>query len=147
MRQAIKDIEKTTNHDVKAVEYWIKAQFKGHAELEKAAEFVHFACTSEDINNTSHALQCAQGRDQCVLQGLGQHHAQAARPWRTQLCRRAHAEPHPRPDRQPHHRGQGNGQRRWRAWQRPCSASRDVKPAGQDERRRRQLQRPPVGLA
>lgn len=69
--QAIKDIEKTTNHDVKAVEYWIKAQFKGHAALEKAAEFVHFACTSEDINNTSHALQMRAGRD-VLLQGLGQ---------------------------------------------------------------------------
>ncbi|HET9208640.1 MAG TPA: lyase family protein, partial [Burkholderiaceae bacterium] len=54
--QAIKDIERTTNHDVKAVEYWLKATFKGDAELERAAEFVHFACTSEDINNTSHAL-------------------------------------------------------------------------------------------
>ena len=45
--QAIKDIERTTNHDVKAVEYWLKARFKGHAELEAAGEFVHFACTSE----------------------------------------------------------------------------------------------------
>ena len=67
---AIKEIEKTTNHDVKAVEYWIKNQFKGHAELEAAAEFVHFACTSEDINNTSHALQLKAGRDQVVLPGL-----------------------------------------------------------------------------
>ena len=68
--QAIKDEEKVTNHDVKAVEYWIKKQFKGHAELEKAAEFVHFACTSEDINNTSHALQLRAGRDQVVLPSL-----------------------------------------------------------------------------
>ena len=67
---AIKEIEKTTNHDVKAVEYWIKNQFKGHAELEAAAEFVHFACTSEDINNTSHALQLKAGRDLVVLPGL-----------------------------------------------------------------------------
>ncbi|PUE27733.1 adenylosuccinate lyase [Limnohabitans sp. JirII-29] len=67
---AIKEIEKTTNHDVKAVEYWIKNQFKGHAELEAAAEFVHFACTSEDINNTSHALQLKAGRDQVLLPGL-----------------------------------------------------------------------------
>ncbi|MBV2163883.1 MAG: adenylosuccinate lyase, partial [Comamonas sp.] len=67
--QAIKDIEKTTNHDVKAVEYWIKNQFKGHAELEKASEFVHFACTSEDINNTSHALQIRAGRE-VLLTGL-----------------------------------------------------------------------------
>ena len=68
--QAIKDIEKTTNHDVKAVEYWIKAKFEARPELEKAAEFVHFACTSEDINNTSHALQLRSGRDQVVLPGL-----------------------------------------------------------------------------
>ncbi len=67
--QAIKDIEKTTNHDVKAVEYWIKSQFDGHPELLAAAEFVHFACTSEDINNTSHALQLKAGRA-VLLQGL-----------------------------------------------------------------------------
>jgi len=67
---AIKEIEKTTNHDVKAVEYWIKDQFKGHAELQAAAEFVHFACTSEDINNTSHALQLQAGRDEVILPGL-----------------------------------------------------------------------------
>jgi len=67
---AIKDEEKVTNHDVKAVEYWIKKKFKGHAELEAAAEFVHFACTSEDINNTSHALQLQASRDQVILPGL-----------------------------------------------------------------------------
>jgi adenylosuccinate lyase len=67
---AIKEIEKTTNHDVKAVEYWIKAQFKGHAALEAAAEYVHFACTSEDINNTSHALQLKSSREQVLLPGL-----------------------------------------------------------------------------
>ncbi|MBK8667444.1 MAG: adenylosuccinate lyase [Burkholderiales bacterium] len=67
--QAIKDIEKTTNHDVKAVEYWIKLKFDGHPELLAAAEFVHFACTSEDINNTSHALQLKAGRA-VLLQGL-----------------------------------------------------------------------------
>ncbi len=59
---AIKAIERTTNHDVKAVEYWIKGKFEGHPELQAAAEFVHFACTSEDINNTSHALQLKAGR-------------------------------------------------------------------------------------
>ena len=59
---AIKAIEKTTNHDVKAVEYWIRAKFEGRPELQAAAEFVHFACTSEDINNTSHALQLKAGR-------------------------------------------------------------------------------------
>ena len=68
--EAIKAIEKTTNHDVKAVEYWIKAKFEGQAELLAASEFVHFACTSEDINNTSHALQLKAGRDQVLLPAL-----------------------------------------------------------------------------
>ena len=67
---AIKAFEKTTNHDVKAVEYWIKEKFKDRPELEKAAEFVHFACTSEDINNTSHALQLKGARAQVLLPGL-----------------------------------------------------------------------------
>ena len=68
--QAIKDLEKTTNHDVKAVEYWIKSRIKGHAELDPVAEFVHFACTSEDINNTSHALMIKAARDQVLLPAL-----------------------------------------------------------------------------
>jgi adenylosuccinate lyase len=67
---AIKEIEKVTNHDVKAVEYWIKSKFDARPELEKAAEFVHFACTSEDINNTSHALQLKGGRDAVLLPAL-----------------------------------------------------------------------------
>ncbi len=67
---AIKTIEKTTNHDVKAVEYWIKSRLVGQAELLAASEFVHFACTSEDINNTSHALQLKAGRDQVLLPAL-----------------------------------------------------------------------------
>jgi adenylosuccinate lyase len=57
----IKDIEATTNHDVKAVEYFIKERFAGNAELEGVSEFVHFACTSEDINNLSHALMLRDG--------------------------------------------------------------------------------------
>lgn len=61
--QRIKDIESTTNHDVKAVEYFIKEQFAGNAELEAVNEFVHFACTSEDINNLSHALMLKLGRE------------------------------------------------------------------------------------
>jgi len=67
---AIKEIEKTTNHDVKAVEYWIKSKFEDRPELMAAAEFVHFACTSEDINNTSHALQIKAARDQVILPAL-----------------------------------------------------------------------------
>ena len=60
--QSIKNIEATTNHDVKAVEYWLKAQLKALPHAAKHAEFVHFACTSEDINNTSHALMLQGGR-------------------------------------------------------------------------------------
>jgi adenylosuccinate lyase len=67
---AIKEIEKTTNHDVKAVEYWIKSKFEARPELQNASEFVHFACTSEDINNTSHALQLKGARDQIILPAL-----------------------------------------------------------------------------
>jgi len=70
--QAIKDIEKTTNHDVKAVEYWLKSRFADQAELKAAGEFVHFACTSEDINNTSHALMLKAAREQVLLPTLDQ---------------------------------------------------------------------------
>ena len=68
--ERIKAIERTTNHDVKAVEYFIREGFAGHAELERAAEFVHFACTSEDINNTSHALMLGAARSQVLLPAL-----------------------------------------------------------------------------
>jgi adenylosuccinate lyase len=68
--EAIKAIEKTTNHDVKAVEYWIKSKFEARPELLAAQEFVHFACTSEDINNTSHALQLKGARDLVLLPAL-----------------------------------------------------------------------------
>lgn len=61
--QAIKDIEKTTNHDVKAVEYFIKDKFRGNAKLEDSLEFIHFACTSEDINNLSYALMLKDSRE------------------------------------------------------------------------------------
>ena len=68
--QAIKDIERTTNHDVKAVEYWLKSRFESHAELKAAGEFVHFACTSEDINNTSHGLMLKAARADVVLPAI-----------------------------------------------------------------------------
>ncbi|HEX4870373.1 MAG TPA: adenylosuccinate lyase [Moraxellaceae bacterium] len=61
--QWIKDTERTTNHDVKAVEYFLKDRVAGVPELAKVSEFIHFACTSEDINNTSHGLMLKQGRD------------------------------------------------------------------------------------
>jgi adenylosuccinate lyase len=68
--QAIKTLERTTNHDVKAVEYWLKSRFEGDAELMAASEFIHFACTSEDINNTSHALMLKAAREQVMLPAL-----------------------------------------------------------------------------
>lgn len=66
----VKAIEATTNHDVKALEYWIKDKTKGNAEVVKVSEFIHFACTSEDINNLSHALMCQGARAQAMLPTL-----------------------------------------------------------------------------
>jgi len=65
--QAIKDIEKTTNHDVKAVEIWLRQRIAHVPELAAHTEFIHFACTSEDINNTSHALMLKSAREQVLL--------------------------------------------------------------------------------
>ena len=65
--QRVKEIERTTNHDVKAVEYLLKEKIAGNTELERVNEFVHFACTSEDINNLSHALMLRDGRDTVLL--------------------------------------------------------------------------------
>lgn len=65
--QRIKEIERTTNHDVKAVEYFIKEQIADNAELMTVNEFVHFACTSEDINNLSHGLMLKQACDNVVV--------------------------------------------------------------------------------
>ncbi len=65
--QAIRGIESRTNHDVKAIEYWIKDRLAGHPELAAAIEFVHFACTSEDINNLAYALMLSEARERVVL--------------------------------------------------------------------------------
>ncbi|MDH5546064.1 MAG: adenylosuccinate lyase [Gammaproteobacteria bacterium] len=64
--QRVKDIERTTNHDVKAVEYFLKEKIKGNAELEAINEFFHFACTSEDINNISYGLMLKRGMDEVI---------------------------------------------------------------------------------
>ena len=63
----IKAIEAVTNHDVKALEYWIKQQLANNSEVMQVSEFIHFACTSEDINNLSHALMLKAARDQTML--------------------------------------------------------------------------------
>ena len=69
----IKAIEATTNHDVKAVEYWLKEKAAAETtlpELLRASEFIHFACTSEDINNTSHALMLREARVKALLPAM-----------------------------------------------------------------------------
>jgi adenylosuccinate lyase len=68
--ERVKAIEQTTNHDVKAVEYFLKERIADNAELAAVSEFIHFACTSEDINNLSHALMLSEARSQVLLPGL-----------------------------------------------------------------------------
>jgi len=68
--ERIKTIERTTNHDVKAVEYFLKEKVQGNAQLEASTEFLHFACTSEDINNLSHGLMLKTGRDGVLLPAM-----------------------------------------------------------------------------
>jgi adenylosuccinate lyase len=95
--ERIKAIEATTNHDVKAVEYWLRERFAGNAEVNAAAEFIHFACTSEDINNLAHARMLKGGRDRVLLpaidriverlQALAHEHAELA------MLSRTHGQP------------------------------------------------------
>ena len=68
----MKAIEATTNHDVKAIEYWLKKRFENNAEVHAVNEFIHFACTSEDINNLSHALMLKQAREDVLLPKLAE---------------------------------------------------------------------------
>jgi adenylosuccinate lyase len=68
--QRVKDIEATTNHDVKAVEYYLKEKIKGQAELEEVSEFIHFACTSEDINNLAYGLMLRDLRTEVITPSL-----------------------------------------------------------------------------
>ena len=69
---AVKAIEATTNHDVKAIEYWLKERFSGVPEVADSSEFIHFACTSEDINNLSHALMLREARENVLLPQLAE---------------------------------------------------------------------------
>jgi adenylosuccinate lyase len=68
----IKNIEAETSHDVKSIEYWLKGRLARNAEVQRALEFIHFACTSEDINNLAYALMLAQARDRVLLPRLDQ---------------------------------------------------------------------------
>ncbi|HEY2338008.1 MAG TPA: adenylosuccinate lyase, partial [Burkholderiales bacterium] len=70
--EQIKAIEAETNHDVKAIEYWLRAKLAKNAEASKALEFIHFACTSEDINNLSYALMMAESRSRVMLPKLAE---------------------------------------------------------------------------
>jgi adenylosuccinate lyase len=95
--ERVKAIEATTNHDVKAIEYWLRERFAGRKELEKSAEFIHFACTSEDINNLAYALMLSEARDWVILPAIdrlvqtlaGMAHAHAALP----MLARTHGQP------------------------------------------------------
>ncbi len=70
--QRVKEIEATTNHDVKAIEYFLKEKTRANAEVTRCAEFIHFACTSEDINNLAYALMLKKARDAVLLPRLDQ---------------------------------------------------------------------------
>ena len=93
----VKAIERTTNHDVKAVEYWLKERFAAVPEVARAAEFIHFACTSEDINNLAHGIALAHARRDILLpvlrevaadlRGLAHLHADTA------MLARTHGQP------------------------------------------------------
>jgi len=93
----VKAIERTTNHDVKAVEYWLKERFAGVPEVARASEFIHFACTSEDINNLAHGIALAEARRDILLPVLrevaadlrGLAHAHAG----TAMLARTHGQP------------------------------------------------------
>ncbi len=95
--QRVKNIERTTNHDVKAVEYFLKEKIAGNAELEAVSEFIHFACTSEDINNLAYALMLREARAQSLLtladdviaELAGMAHRYAGQP----LLARTHGQP------------------------------------------------------
>jgi adenylosuccinate lyase len=95
--QRVKEIERTTNHDVKAVEYYLKEQVESHPELHAVSEFIHFACTSEDINNLAHALMLKSAREQVLLPRVEEilgmittiAHAEAA----TSMMSRTHGQP------------------------------------------------------
>ncbi|MDT8385010.1 MAG: adenylosuccinate lyase [Gammaproteobacteria bacterium] len=95
--QRVKNIERTTNHDVKAVEYFLKEKIAGNDELEAVSEFIHFACTSEDINNLSYALMLREARTQALLPQMDEvidairalAHAHATQP----MLSRTHGQP------------------------------------------------------
>ena len=140
--ERVKEIERTTNHDVKAVEYFLKEKIAGNAELDAVTEFIHFACTSEDINNLSPCADAAKGRDDVLLPAMDAIMPHCANS-RTTPPTLPMLSPHPRPDRPaPTTRGQGNGQRGASTAPSAGAAIGQVVNSRQDQRRGRQLQRP-----
>ncbi len=112
----VKEIERTTNHDVKAVEYLLKENVADNDELAAIAEFFHFACTSEDINNLSYALMLKEARETALLPGMKsivqtiadgakQYAEQPLFRWCEAVCRTTVVVPHPWPDSQPNDHG------------------------------------------
>jgi adenylosuccinate lyase len=95
--EQIKNIEAETNHDVKAIEYWLRGKLGGNTDAGKALEFIHFACTSEDINNLSYALMMAESREQVMLPRLdelvGALRALAKRHAAAPMLSRTHGQP------------------------------------------------------
>ena len=93
----VKQIESTTNHDVKSVEYYLKQQVSGHPELAAISEFIHFACTSEDINNLAHGLMLLQARQDFLLPAMDEliaHlHALAEEHAEQPMLSRTHGQP------------------------------------------------------
>ena len=135
----IKAIERTTNHDVKAVEYWLKERFAQTPQIAAVAEFIHFACTSEDINNLAHGLMLAAARRDVLLPALASVVA-ALRALAHAHAGAADARAHPRPAGDADDGRQGDRQRR-RAPRARDRGDRGGAAARQAERRRRQLQR------
>ena len=120
--EAIKAIEQRTNHDVKAVEYWLGERFAAEPSLAGATGFIHFACTSEDINNTSHALMLEAARREVLLPAIDALVARLAALAR-EHAGAADAGAHARPDGDADDARQGDRQRRGAAGARARRAS------------------------
>ena len=132
----IKEMEKTTNHDVKAVEYFIRDRIRDNEELRSASGFIHFACTSEDINNLSQGLMLAEARDQHLcpdLDKLLETLCRLAQRWAAQpMLARTHGQA-----RLPDHPGERTGRIYAPAAQASLTLFNQVEISGQAERRGR----------
>ena len=144
--QAVKAIEARTNHDVKAIEYFLKERLGGNEEIARVAEFIHFACTSEDMNNLCHALMLEEARGQVMLPALDAIIARLTCA-RARARRRADARAHARAGRpRPRRSARSSRTSPHGSTARAASLQR-VTLLGKIERRRRQLQRASRGLS